>query len=139
MSLTGYDSAADKLIRLEDFAGKVCLVSFFTSGCNLCNNDLKLMREFYLSNKSKAFMLLGVNLDALKTDFQDYMRLIGISVPKEQSFPILWRGGPETVDNFGPIGRKPTHFALTKDHKLSFKREGSFQPVDWDKLWTDIG
>lgn len=137
-SLVGFDDSAGKLLRLENFAGKVVLVSFFTSGCNLCNRDLKLMREFYVNNKKKDFMLLGVNMDESKGDFEDYKRLIDLSVPKEQSFPIVWRKGPEYVDNFGQVTKKPTHFVLDKNQKLVFRREGTFLPDDWDTLWTKI-
>lgn len=137
-SLVGFDEGAGRLLRLENFIGKVCLVSFFTSACNLCNRELKLMREFYVSNKKKDFMLLGVNMDENKADFESYMRLINLSIPKEQSFPILWRKGPEYVDTFGSIKQKPTHFALDKQHKLIVRREGTFMPDDWDALWTKI-
>lgn len=138
-SLTGFDDNAGGIIRLENFAGKICLISFFTSGCNLCNHDLKLMREFYVGNKKKGFVLLGVNIDDSKTDFDDYKRLVGLSVPKEQSFPIMWRKSPEYVDNFGPIKTKPTHFLLDRTHKLMFRREGSFKPDDWDLVWSRLG
>lgn len=137
-SLVGFDDNENRIIRLENFAGKVCLISFFTSGCNLCNRDLKQMREFYVRNKKKDFMLLGVNMDESKTDFEDYKRLINLSVPKEQNFPVLWRKGQEHVDTFGTIKQKPTHFVLDKSHKLLFRREGSFLPDDWDTLWTKI-
>ncbi len=137
-SLTGFDDTSSRIIRLENFAGKVCLISFFTSGCNLCNHDLKLMREFYVGNKKKDFMLIGVNMDDNKNDFEDYKRLIALSIPKEQNFPILWRKGPEYVDNFGTIKTKPTHYVLDKNHKLMFRREGKFSPDDWNLVWEKL-
>lgn len=136
-SLSGIDSSA-KPIRLDDYAGKACLVSFFTSGCNLCSNDLKLMREFYAGNKTRNFVLLGVNMDANKTDFMQYMNLIALSVPATQRFPIVWRNAPAHNDSFGTITKKPTHFVLDKTHKLVVRREGVFQPDDWDELWTNL-
>ncbi|MBI3230668.1 MAG: TlpA family protein disulfide reductase [Burkholderiales bacterium] len=138
-SLTGFDDTSSRIIRLENFLGKVCLISFFTSGCNLCNHDLKLMREFYVSNRKKDFVLIGVNMDESKADFEDYKRLVALSVPKEQNFPILWRKGPEYVDNFGIIKTKPTHFVLDKTQKLMFRREGTFGPDDWNLVWDKIG
>ena len=137
MNMTGKDSN-DKPFSLEQFAGKVCLISFFTAGCNLCTHDLKLMREFHFSNKSKRFALIGINLDKSRQDFNDYLKLVSLAIPAEQRFPLLWRAAPDHRDNFGPISREPTHFVIDTQHKFSFKREGTFQPDDWDRLWTTI-
>ncbi len=137
MTMSGKDSN-DMAFTLDRFANKVCLVSFFTGGCNLCAHDLKLMREFNFSNRAKNFALIGVNLDKSRQDFNDYLKLIGLAIPAEQRFPLLWRGASDHHDNFGPIVREPTHFVLDAKHRLSFKREGTFQPDDWDRLWTTI-
>lgn len=134
MSLQGV-GVNNKKVELSEFAGKVVLVSFFTSGCNVCARDLKLMREFYLNNRSKNFVLLAVNLDNRKEDFAEYMRLIELSTPADQRFPTVWRQAPEHKDNFGTISRQPTHFVLNAKQQLMFKREGSFMAEDWDKLW----
>lgn len=136
-TLAGFDASA-KPVSLDDFAGKVCLVSFFTAGCNLCTNDLRLMREFYMGNMKRNFVLLGVNIDEKKDDFTQYMQLISLSVPTEQRFPIVWRNAPEHQDSFGPIVKKPTHFVLDKAHRQVLRREGQFQPTDWDDLWTSL-
>jgi len=65
LSLTGLDSEG-KTVKLSDYLGKTVLVSFITSGCNLCSRDLKLMREFYAGNAKKNFVLLTVNMDQNK-------------------------------------------------------------------------
>jgi len=70
-SMVSVDSEG-KPFSLDNFAGRVCLVSFFTAACNLCSHDLTLMREFYGNNRSRNFSLIGVNLDAKKSDFVDY-------------------------------------------------------------------
>jgi peroxiredoxin len=136
-SLAGLDINT-KSINLNDFVGKVCLVSFFTAGCNLCSHDLKLMREFYVGNRTRNFVLLGVNIDSSKEDFTQYMHLIELSVPVDQRFPIVWRNAPGHKDTFGTVTKKPTHFVLDKTHKLTLRREGVFQPGDWDNLWSAL-
>ncbi len=52
-----------KPINLQDYAGKACLVSFFTAECIPCTNDLRLMREFYGANKKRNYVNIGVNVD----------------------------------------------------------------------------
>ncbi len=97
------------------------------------------MREFYLNNKARDFVLIGLNIDAAKTDFMEYVHLVELTIPADQRFPMIWRNAPGHEDNFGQIVKQPTHFVLDKNHKLSFKREGTFLPDDWDTLWTQLG
>ncbi|TDK65570.1 TlpA family protein disulfide reductase [Sapientia aquatica] len=138
LTLSGVD-ANGKKIELTDFLGKTVLVSFFTAGCNLCSRDLKLMREFYVSNAKRNFVLLAVNIDPTKADFDQYSQLISLSIPKEQRFPMVWRNAPNHKDSFGIITRQPTHFVVSAKNEFIFKREGSFEPEDWDNLWTSLG
>jgi peroxiredoxin len=128
-----------KKIAISDFAGKTVLVSFFTAGCNLCARDLKLMREFYVGNIKRNFVLLAINIDQDKKDFDSYVQLINLAVPAEQRFPIIWRNTPGYKDNFGSIVSQPTHFVINPKGQLVLKREGSFQANDWDNLWESLG
>lgn len=136
-SMVSLDSEG-RPFSLENYVGKVCLVSFFTASCNLCSHDLTLMREFYGNNRSKNFSLIGVNVDAKKSDFIDYANFFRQAVPEGQRFPLVWRNAPQHADTFGPINRQPTHFVLDKKQEQVFRREGPFQPEDWDQLWTKL-
>jgi hypothetical protein len=137
-SLAGVDHHG-KPFNLQDSAGKVCLVTFFTAGCAPCGADLKLIREFHVANKARNFMMLGVNLDTRKDDYMDYMRIVDLSLSPSQRFPIIWRNAPSHLDSFGTIVKKPTHFVLDGTRKQLLKREGLFQPDDWDDLWLSLG
>ncbi len=136
-TLEGTDVYGKKL-SLSDYAGMTVLVSFFTYDCDLCSEDLKLMREFYVRNSKNKFMMLGVNLDKNKKDLDEYNDLTTHAYPKDQRFPTVWRYAPGHKDNFGPIPTQPTHFVLDHKTQLKFKREGKFQPDDWDKLWLSL-
>lgn len=136
--LQGTDVYGKKL-DLKDFTGRTVLLSFFTFDCDVCSHDLKLMREFYVRNVSKKFVLLGVNLDQNKKDLDLYNEATTQAYPKNQRFPTVWRFAPGHQDNFGKIATTPTHFVLDSKHQLMFKREGAFQSDDWDRLWLSLG
>jgi peroxiredoxin len=136
-SLQGIDVNGKKL-NLSDFLGKTVLVSFFTAGCTVCTRDLKLMREFYVGNAKRNFVLLAINIDEDKKDFETYQQLISLTLPLEQRFPTIWRNAPGHKDNFGVIVRQPTHFVINAKNQFVFKREGTFQPADWDALWESL-
>lgn len=137
-NLVGTDVSGKK-IQLKDYAGKAVLVSFFTIDCAVCSHDLKLMREFYLGNSSKKFVLLGVNIDKNKKELDEYNEVTTLAYPKAQRFPSVWRNDASHKDNFGVIKSTPTHFVLDRKHQLVLKREGAFQPDDWDNLYLSLG
>ena len=127
-----------KTLTLKQYLGKACLISFFTADCVLCENDLRLMREFFGANKQRNYVNLGVNMDTDPAALAEYVRLIRLTIPVVQHFPILWRNAKTHSDNFGPITSEPTHFVLDKEHKLVVRRNGKFRPQDWDDLWTNL-
>ena len=135
--LKGVD-VTGKAINLQDYAGKACLVSFFTAECIPCTNDLRLMREFYGANKTRNYVNIGVNMDVDKAALADYIDLLKKTIPAAQHFPIAWRNAKGHSDNFGAISSQPTHFVLDKAHKLVLRRNGIFKPSDWDDLWTNL-
>lgn len=137
-ALSGTDHHG-KPVNLKAYPGKVCLVTFFTAGCAPCGADLKLIREFHVANKARDFAMLGVNLDARQEDYMNYMRIVDLSLAPHERFPIVWRGASGHQDSFGAIARTPTHFVLDRTHKQVLKREGLFQPNDWDDLWLSLG
>jgi peroxiredoxin len=136
--LKGMD-AYGKAINLQDYAGKACLISFFTAECIPCTNDLRLMREFFGANKSRNYVNIGVNLDPDRESIAEYMDLLRKTIPVANHFPIAWRNAKGHSDNFGVINSQPTHFVLNKEHQLVLRRNGIFRPSDWDDLWTDLG
>ena len=127
-----------KEIKLQDYLGKSCLVSFFTAECIPCTNDLRLMREFYGANKKRNYVNIGVNMDSDRQSLVDYMDLVRKAIPADQQFPIVWRNAKGHSDNFGAISSQPTHFVLDKEHKLVLRRNGIFKAADWDDLWSNL-
>ncbi len=127
-----------KAINLQDYAGKACLISFFTAECIPCTNDLRLMREFYGANKARNYVNIGVNMDANRDALVEYVELLKKTIPVAQHFPIAWRNAKGHSDNFGAMSSQPTHFVLDKEHKLVLRRNGIFKAADWDDLWTNL-
>jgi len=134
LALSGIDYLGRK-IDLRDYAGKTVLISFYSGGCTVCARDLKLMREFFRDNAAKNFVLIGINIDKTKADFDMYTKIVAASIPKNQQFPLIWRGSTDTLDGFGTISSDPSHFVITANGQISLKREGTFKSEDWDNLW----
>ena len=138
VSFTAIDKNGKK-IQLKDLLGKTVLLTFYKAGCTVCARDLKLMRDFYKNNVHNNFVLIGVNLDATKTEFDLYKRLVELTISKDQQFPLVWRFDKQHADSFGTISFDPTHFVISSSGQIIFKREGTFLPADWDNLWEQLG
>lgn len=138
VSFTAIDKNGKK-IQLKDFLGKTVLLTFYKAGCTVCARDLKLMRDFYRNNVHNNFVLIGVNLDTSKTDFDLYKRLVELTISKEEQFPLVWRFDKQHTDSFGSISFDPTHFVISSSGQLILKREGTFLSNDWDNLWEQLG
>jgi alkyl hydroperoxide reductase subunit AhpC len=134
LALSGVDYLGRK-IDLRDYAGKTVLISFYSGGCTVCARDLKLMREFFRDNSAKNFVLIGINIDKTKADFETYTKIVAASIPKNQQFPLIWRGSTTTLEGFGNISSDPSHFVISANGQISLKREGTFKSEDWDSLW----
>ena len=136
--LAGVDHAG-RPVRLEDFAGKVVMVSFVTGDCAVCTSELRLIREFFGANQSRGFVQLVVTLDRRQPDYQALAEYMRTGVPPGQRFPVLWRNDPAHRDSFGDLARTPTHVMLDRQGAEVRRRPGGMQPADWDELWTLIG
>jgi hypothetical protein len=127
-----------KEVNLAQIKDRTILVSFFSFESYSSMRDLKLMREFYVSNMKRKFTQVAVNIDPSKKEFDSYIAMYLHAVPKIERFSILHRHAPSYKDNFGDIAKAPTHFALDPQHQLMFKREGIFRGEDWDNLWEAL-
>lgn len=137
LALIGTDYNGKK-IDLRNYAGKTILISFYSAGCSVCARDLKLMREFYRDNNAKDFILIGVNTDKTQANFDLYTRILSASIPKNQQFPIIWRGNAEAITGFGTMNVDPSHYLISPDGQITLKREGTFKAEDWDNLWESL-
>lgn len=127
-----------KRVDLHNYAGKTILISFYSAGCSVCARDLKLMREFYRDNKGKNFILIGINTDKTQAQFDQYTKILAASIPKNQQFPLIWRGSAEVISGFGPMNVDPSHYLIGPDGRIRLKREGTFKAEDWDNLWESL-
>ncbi len=80
-TLVGVDHHGRK-VDLDDHAGRMCLVTFFTFDCNLCFEDLQLMRQFHQGDKEKPFSQLAVCMDERRQDYLEYMRMLEQTIPR---------------------------------------------------------
>jgi thiol-disulfide isomerase/thioredoxin len=79
------------LISSRDYHGKVLLVVFWSTWCNICTQDLPVLRALYDQDNSKGFEIVGVNIDVTADPVEPFLRQNKVSWPQ-----IFQAGGIES-------------------------------------------
>lgn len=83
-TLAGHDVVNGKSVNLSQYKNQTILLVFFSTGCNTCVYNFKLIREFYKANKASHFGVIGVGQDKKPSQFQNYAQLVN-APPKKTS------------------------------------------------------
>jgi peroxiredoxin len=112
----------DQLHRLEDYRGKVVLVSFWASWCPPCIKEMPSMNRLQRNLKNEAFVILGVNVGEQKSAIEQFLK------QTEVRFPILRDQNRETYEAW-KIYVVPSNFLVDARGVV---RYGSVGAVEWD-------
>ena len=74
-----------KAINAHDYHGKVLLVSYWSTWCTACTQDLPVLRSLYDQYNSKGFEILGVSLDVTADPIEPFLRQNKVSWPQDLS------------------------------------------------------
>jgi peroxiredoxin len=80
-----------KAINAHDYHGKVLLVSYWSTWCTACTQDLPVLRSLFDQYNSKGFEILGVSLDVTADPIEPFLRQNKVSWPQ-----IFQPGGTES-------------------------------------------
>ena len=111
-----------KPVDLAELKGKVVMVNFWATWCNVCKAEMPGWQRFYDANKSRGFELIAMSID----DDQD--ALAKHAKEKKFGFPIAWRWDDKTDDSFGDVIGTPTLFIVDKNGKVAWTRRGRVTP-----------
>lgn len=101
-----------KEYALSDFRGQPVVLSFFTTVCPYCAEELPLLEKLYKEYREKAsLVVLGINLEEPESVVRKFTERIGIS------FPVLLDTRGETASLYRIFGL-PTLFFVDPQGKL---------------------
>lgn len=98
---------------LSDFRGQPVILSFFTTWCPYCAEELPLLEKLYKEYREKAsLVVLGINLQEPENLVRKFTERIGIS------FPVLLDAKGETASLYRILGL-PTLFFIDPQGKIT--------------------
>jgi peroxiredoxin len=78
-------------INAHDYRGKVLLVSYWSTWCAACTQDLPVLHALYDQNNSKGFEIVGISLDVTADPVEPFLKQNKVTWPQ-----IYQPGGTES-------------------------------------------
>lgn len=123
-------SAVDgKVVTSEDFKGKVLLITFFTTWCPPCRQEVPSLIKLQKKFTSRGFSVIGLSID------EKGPKVVVKLIDKEKiNYPVLMADN-KTKSDFGGIVGIPTSFLIDRQGKV-IKRYPGYVP--FSRLEKDI-
>jgi peroxiredoxin len=114
--------------------GRVVMVMLWSTACAVCRDKMPELRANLRGWQNQPFTLVGVNTDTARRSFDEWERLVELTVPADQRFAQLWRGDPQHQDSFGEAGALPATFLIDKQGRIAHRFQGRVPAEAWDHI-----
>lgn len=97
-----------KPVSLSDFKGKVVLLNFWATWCNVCVEEMEGLNKLYRDMKDNGFLVIAVSIDQSRNDVAKFVS------SRRLEFPVLLDPEKEVYfDKYAVFGL-PTSFLIDK-------------------------
>jgi peroxiredoxin len=108
---------AGTVVTLEDFAGKILMITFWASWCASCREGFPALDQLYNQYQDQGFAVIGINVDASPARVAAFLRNTPVK------FPILIDSKGETAEAYRLSGL-PTIFIIDRDGVVKHRHSG---------------
>ncbi len=102
------NSSGYKNISLNALKGKVVIVNFWATWCPPCRAEIPNLVSFYNKNKSKNFVIVGVNVNVTKGGVRQFIHQYKIN------YPVVYATS-KVLSEYGGISEIPQTFFVSKN------------------------
>ncbi len=114
-------------LRAADADGHVLVLYWWASWCPFCAQQSPLMNQFWLAQKSRGLLMLGLSIDKKAEDASSYLRKKGYTFPAAQVTPAVARVLPK------PKGL-PVTVVRGRDGRVLAAEAGQLFPEDIEQF-----
>jgi len=105
-------------LDLEQWKGRVVMVSFWATWCAVCRAEMPGWEKFYEANRARGFEMVAMSVD----DGEDEVRAFIGDHPYR--FPVGWRFDKAEDDDFPTVRATPTTFLIDRQGRIALKHIG---------------
>lgn len=116
-------------IPMVTLKGKVVMVSFWATDCNICIKEMPALVHFYNLYKQKGFEVIAV---AMPDD--PPAQVLNYATKKKLPFPVMHDGLSEITKKFGKVDLTPTTFIFDRHGKLLQRTIGEINFIKLGQL-----
>jgi peroxiredoxin len=119
--------------NLASTKGKVVVVFHWSTGCAVCLDKMAELRSNIGGWKTKPFVVVAINHDKNRKDFQDYLRIHkSVDGVSDQFIHVFNKD--LSVDNLYKNERLPSTFVLDNQQMLKHSYIGRIPANAWDDI-----
>jgi peroxiredoxin len=111
-----------KMIRLEDFRGKVVFLNFFATWCVPCREEMPAMERLHRMYREKGLVVLAVDIRESAKDVRGFVQELKLT------YPALLDEDGSVAYTYG-IRPVPATYLIGRDGKMRWRAFGS---REWD-------
>ena len=120
-----------KTVKLEDYRGKVVLVTFWATWCGPCKKEMPELQKFQQANRDKGVEVLAVNID----DFNSRSKIKPFIDKNNLKVKVLLED-PEQLTRYN-YRAIPALYVIDREGKIAHARTG-YDPQLKEKLQHEI-
>jgi cytochrome c biogenesis protein CcmG/thiol:disulfide interchange protein DsbE len=103
-------SKADARLSITDLKGKAVIVNFWATWCLPCKEETPFLQRYYVANKAKGIVVLGIVNESFKGDAVRFLRRYGVT------YPAVFGPGQREARRWGVNGYPETFFVDRTGH-----------------------
>lgn len=114
-----------KKISLSEYKGKPVLITFWTTWCGYCRNEMPIIQKAYDQYKDRVqFLIVNATAEDDEQKVREFIK------EKNYTFPVLLDKEGKGASDYGVKGL-PTMFLLSPEGKVQLRKSGA---LEYDEL-----
>ena len=115
-------------LSLASFRGKPVVVNFWASWCGPCADEAPYLEKFWLANRSKGLVLIGVDASDYSGDGRAFARKYGLT------YALIHDAHGSTLGHWG-VGGLPATFVIDRRGHVAARILGGLRTGGKDKVF----